>query len=197
MVDRLSALQGHITAGRFGAGDPPGVSLSERSGLGAALLAAFPEDLSAVMTKANQALNLGLPGPGQSVESGGVTALNIGPEKWLVTGAYKQDVPGKLSAAFSEMPAVGVTDLSHARTVIRVSGPRARDLLAKDTPLDFHPGSFKPGQVKSSRFSHIAVTIHCVAEDAFDLYAFRSFGLALWDDLTDQAGDLGYEVVTA
>ena len=196
MVDRLSALDGHATPGRFGAGDSSGVTLSERRGLGAALLAAFPEDLSAVMTRTNQALNLELPGPGQSVEAGGVTALNIGPEKWLVTGEDSLDVPGKLTAGFADLPAVAVTDLSHARTVIRVSGPRARDLLAKDTPLDFHSGSFTPGQVKSSRFSHIAVTIHCLAEHTFDLYAFRSFGLALWEDLTDQAGDLGYEVAT-
>ena len=39
------------------------------------------------------------------------------------------------------------SDQSDSRLVLRLSGPRVRDVLAKGVPVDLHPKAFKPGDV--------------------------------------------------
>lgn len=195
MVERHSALAEHYRTGRFGAGETPGVTFAERRGLEIVQVAAFPGDLVAVSSGLQAACGLAAPSAEQSAASGGIALLSIGPERWMAVAPEGTGLPAKLAEAFAALPAVAVTDLSHSRTVIRLQGPGVRALLAKDTPLDFDPAAFPAGRASSSRFGHVVVTLHAVEEQVFDLYAFRSFGLALWEELTDQAGDLGYEVV--
>ncbi len=85
-----------------------------------------------------------------------------------------------------------VSDLSHARTVLRVSGPAWKDLLAKGCPADID--AMAPGDCVASLLSHFTVVIHCVAEDSADVYVFRSFGASLWEWLRRGAEEFGYTV---
>lgn len=93
-----------------------------------------------------------------------------------------------------EAPAAGdgvyVTPLSSSRARIALSGERARDVLAASAAIDFHEKYFKPGQFVMTGIHHTPVLIHCVGENAFHVYAMRSFAQAVWEWLSDAAEGL-------
>ena len=68
-----------------------------------------------------------------------------------------------------------VADQSDSRLVLRLSGPRVRDVLAKGVPLDLHPKVFKPGDVATTLVAYIGVQIDML-DDAptYQLTAPRS-----------------------
>ena len=86
-----------------------------------------------------------------------------------------------------------LVDLTDAQTIIRVSGPRARDLIAKGCTLDLHPRAFGAGHVARGTLAHAQITLLQTASDgetggpAFDLYVGRSFAQHLWCWLEDAA----------
>lgn len=196
MVERLSALAGHYETGRFGApGDRPGITLSERRGLELVLLSGFPEDRAAAEAAARGALGLVLPAAGQASSGEADAILWQGPERWLLIATEGAGLAAGLEAAVADRPTLAVTDLGHGRTVIRVEGPRARDLLAKESPIDLSPEAFPAGSVALTRFGQLAVTLHATGPESLEILAFRSFGLALFEELRDRAEELGYAVV--
>ena len=198
MPERRSVLAGHATQGRFGARveGEPGVAFSERRDLAVVQVACFPGDSAEVSKRLEKSIDVAAAEPNRASTGNGTTVLWAGPERWLVVRreAEPGDLAGLLGDAFANMPAVAVTDLSHNRSVFRLSGPRVRDLLAKGIPLDFDPSAFAPGTVAQSRFGHVVVLLHAVENSTFELYVMRSFALSLWEDLTDQAGEYGYEI---
>ena len=73
---------------------------------------------------------------------------------------------------------VTITDLSSARTIVRISGASRRDLLKKGCPADID--SMVEGDVVLSLIGHLAATIHC-GPDYFDAYVLQSFGTEFWE----------------
>lgn len=198
MVERLSALAGHDRNGRFGApGEEPGVTLSERRGLALVLLAGFAEERAAAEAAVGGILGLPLPAAGRASSGETGAVLWQGPERWLLIAPEGSDLAVKLEAATAAHPALAVTDVGHGRTVIRIEGPRARALLAKESPVDLSPEAFPVGSVAMTRFGHLAVTLHATGPDSLEVLAFRSFGLALFEELCDRAEELGYAVADA
>ena len=126
----------------------------------------------------------------------GAVALWLGPDEWwVITAVEDPALADRLSEALADHPAA-VTDLSESRACIRVSGPRARDLLAKGCSLDLHPRVFSPGHCAQSHLAKAQVVLHQVSEEpAFDLYVLRSFADYLWAWLEDAAGEYGLAVV--
>ena len=127
------------------------------------------------------------PGPGASATGPGGTLLRIEPLKWLLISEDEIDAPA-LDAADGT-----VLELSHARTVIHVSGPKALDLMARMVPLDLRPATFPEGSVASTGLHHMGVTI-LARDGGFDILVLRSFGLALWETLVDSASQFGAEI---
>ena len=87
------------------------------------------------------------------------------------------------------------TDLSHARTVLRVSGPSATDLLAKLCPIDVE--AMQAGDSAVTLAGPLNVQVVKTGGEEIRLYVFRSFGLAMWEMLVDEAAEFGVEVVPA
>ena len=87
-----------------------------------------------------------------------------------------------------------VSDQSHGRVVIRVAGAKARDVLAKGTPVDLHPDAFPVGTSAMTQMAHVGVHLTRVAEDAYDLSVFRGFAESFWEWITEQAEEFGYQV---
>lgn len=187
MVQRISALHGHVRPGRHGPTGEPGVRLSERRYEDIWQVTAWPERLAqAAQAVASAAGVAAAPGPGQAA-FGGAMALRTEPLRWLIVSEEALDEP-----------AIGrddgtVLDLGHARTTIRVEGPAASELMARMAPLDFRPRSFADGRVATSAIHHVASTI--VAHDGgFEVFVYRSFGLALWQHLVESAEQFGLEI---
>jgi sarcosine oxidase subunit gamma len=89
-----------------------------------------------------------------------------------------------------------IADQSDGRVVLRLSGDRARDVLAKGIPVDLHPRGFRTGDVASTVVAHIGVQIQQLDDrPTFQLIALRSFAGSLWSWLAKSAAEFGYEIV--
>ena len=129
----------------------------------------------------------------KATAKGSMTLLWNGPGMWLVTSPEQAaaDLRAEIEEALDGTDAT-LTDLSQARTVATVEGPRAKDLVAKACPLDID--AMQAGDTSPSVLGHFNVQVHCVSEECFDLYVFRSFGLALWEWLIEEALEFGCEI---
>ena len=87
------------------------------------------------------------------------------------------------------------SDQSDGRALMRLSGSRVRDLLAKGCPIDLHPRAFKGGDVALTTISHIGVHLWQV-DDAptYDLALMRSMAESFWSWLDASAAEFGYSV---
>lgn len=178
---RSSALDRHYETGNFGAtgAGRPALRLRERRGLS--------------MAQVNGAPMASGPGRLTALEEGAMALLWTGPGQWFAV-SETLDSEGLLSALEERLSSTDatITDLSHARTVVRVSGTAWRDLLAKGCPIDMD--AMKPGACVASLLGHFSVVIHCIADDTADVYVFRSFGASLWEWLRGGAEEFGYTV---
>ena len=189
-ITRRSALVDKYQTGRFGApGDTAGIHFVERTNLTLTDLRGDPGDPQFVAS-ARRALKCALPlEPNTSSSGTDCEVLWLGPDEWLL-----------VTIAAARLPIDGgyMTDVSHGRAVVRVSGARTRDLFAKGCPLDLHPRVFAPRRCAQTHIAHVSVLLHLV-DDAgtFDLYCARSYAAHTWHWLTEAASALGYSVANA
>jgi sarcosine oxidase subunit gamma len=88
-----------------------------------------------------------------------------------------------------------VSDQSDGRTVIRISGPRTRDTLAKGLPIDLDLRAFPENGAATSVISLMGVQLWQVDDTpAYDIAIFRSLSGSFWRWLTASAAEFGYEV---
>ena len=73
-------------------------------------------------------------------------------------------------------PFAAVSDQSDARLVLRVSGPRVRDVLAKGVPVDLHPKAFKPGDIACTVVGYINTQIDMLDEATYQLAGAAQHG---------------------
>lgn len=185
---RSSALDGHYRPGMFGtSGGAPGVTLQERRPSTLAQL--FVHGGAGKVARTFPALeDCALPGPGRASRQRDNTVLWTGPDQWVLVSGGSLVLPTSGDGSSD----VTVTDLSHARTAIRVSGPHAVDVLLKGCPLDLE--RFSVDDCAGSLLGHVNVLLHRESDACFDVYVFRSFGLALWEWILDASMEFGVEV---
>ena len=88
----------------------------------------------------NLATQLGAVSSGSSVLRGTVRIGCVRPNEWLYSGP-----PDDVAAAVADLDLAGhtaVTDVSHARGAIRITGAKASDLLERGCSLDFSSNMF-------------------------------------------------------
>jgi len=192
---RRSGLDGHYRTGRFGAHpeDAPGVVLAECRPLSMVQLNGAPEPdvLAGALGAAAADVT-----SNRRFEAGAVSYAWNGPGRWLAESDERR--PRELiDHVESALRAHGATttDLSHARTVARVSGRAATDLLAKLCPIDIE--AMCTGDSAVTLAGPFNVQVVKTGDEVFRLYVFRSFGLAMWEMLQDEAAEFGGEIVPA
>ena len=199
MVDIVSALAGGLKPGRHGI---------ERKGHGVTFREVAGRDLVQVgwwadtgpAVRALLAKELGLiVGDAKSrvSESGQTTLFPVAPDKVWVAAPYAANLYAKLSAALPIDQAV-VTELGHSRTVIRLGGPSARDVLSRNFAIDLDPSVFGPGSFASSSLAHVGAMLHYVRDlggaPVFDVYLLRTFAASLFEALCENAEGFGYMI---
>ena len=117
---------------------------------------------------------------------------SAGPDHWLAAAdtmpgvAFEQRLRSELAGLAS------VSDQSDGRTLIRVSGPRARDALAKGVMIDLHPRAFRPGDAAVSTIGHIGVHFWQLDDlPTYEFVVFRSLAADFWHWLVDAASEFG------
>jgi len=184
-VNRVSALDGHIKKGRFGAQGAVGVHLTLVEDLRLQQVAAWPTSIGAVGGLAADSINASAAaGPGQSVGSATQAMLRVEPLKWWLIGTEPLKVNPQLGASL---------DLSHSRTRLRITGSESALLLNRLLPLDLRQQSFPAGSVASSAIHHVGVTLWH-NDLAYELFIPRGFALSIWEVIFNSALQFGVEV---
>ncbi len=198
MAEIQSALHSVYEAGRkgVGSGDAP-VSIKEITGRDIVQLAAWPDTVAAAAKKAAKTVGHALPGDTFTAAAKGKTSVfRIAPEKFLIVCPQRAKMGEALRKAFKAEQAV-VTELGHSRTIIRVSGEAARDVLARGVPADLDPGQFAQGAFVQTGIHGIATLCHRSGRDQFDLIVARNFAVNIYEWLEETCAQFGYVVEEA
>jgi sarcosine oxidase subunit gamma len=123
--------------------------------------------------------------------------IGTGPGQWLVVSGSlgHETLAEELAATLQGL--ASISDQSSGRAVIRLSGPRARDVLAKGLAIDLDPRVFPAGSAATSAISHMGVLVWREgASESYDIAVFRSVSESFWRWLKASAAAFGYAVVT-
>ena len=117
---------------------------------------------------------------------------SIGPGQWLIVGMGD----GTLAEAQAALaPSFAISDQSHGRVRVSLSGPRAADLLAKGTAVNV--ALLPEGGAAQTLFGHIGITLARTGPEAFELAVLRGFALSLWEELILLGREDGIEARSA
>lgn len=195
-IKRVSALADVAVQGRFGADrGAPGITLSVRHPTSIVTVIARKDKAGALGKAIEAAYGFPLPAVGESTGKNGLAFHWCGVDQYFAIADGKADgelyreLKGRLEGLAS------CSDQSHGRVVIRVTGPKARPLLAKGTPVDLHPAVFGPGKSAMTQMAHVGIHLVQADADTFELSVFRGFSENFWEWLTEQAEEYGYQVL--
>jgi len=126
----------------------------------------------------------------------------LGPDEWMVITR-----PGGAERALKTLQKnlqvddlhTSITDTSEARTCIRITGSRAREVISKGCSIDLHPSAFGPGQCAQTVVSRVGVMLaqtggSKTTHPTYELYPLRSFATYLWTWLEDASVEYGVKV---
>jgi methylglutamate dehydrogenase subunit D len=185
-----------LKPGRHSARDgAAGVTLSERSGLALCVISAGAGKANEVAAKVRSVTGLDLPMGPKRVSKDGFALIGTALGQWLAVAGGKGALPllAKLAVALKGLATI--VDQSNGKAVLRITGPRARDTLAKGCSLDLHPRVFKPGSAATTPVALIDCQIWQVDErPTYDLAVPTSYAESLWFWLTASAAEYGYTV---
>ena len=120
------------------------------------------------------------------------TAFGFAPRRFLITDEA-EDLADRLTNAIP-IEVGTVTDLSHARTALRIAGPKAEWVLSKLFAIDFSAENLPQGAGISTNHHDVFAQIQRTGPAQFDIYVFRSFARSFWHTLCRAAEEIGYEV---
>ena len=191
-----SPLAGLALPGHYGRAGITGLTIEERTDLAFASIICKRGKRFALINAVNTAFGVALPDGPRRATRGAVTFAGTGPNQWIASaeGAEAGNFAAKVRSRIG--PFAAVSDQSDSRLVLLLSGPRARDVLAKGVPVDLHPKAFKPGDVACTLVSYVATQIDMLDEATWQLTAPRSMAGSIWSWLTASAAEFGYDVVT-
>jgi heterotetrameric sarcosine oxidase gamma subunit len=131
---------------------------------------------------------------GQVQVTGSTTLMRVGPEElWAIS----DQTPDGGAHWRSVLPpdVATVSDLSHARCKVQLSGPQTLALLAKLLALDTRPTAFPQGQCRHSAHHHVPWLLHRLGEQQFDIYITTTYARDALAAMVDGALEFGVEVV--
>jgi heterotetrameric sarcosine oxidase gamma subunit len=193
-ISNRSALAGLAKPGALGAATGnPGVRIREITEFSAVSVIARhgrAAEVAAVLSR-----HVGSP-VADAAKRAGNTSLSItgtAPGQWLVVARGSGHELGNIRADLNGIAAV--TDQGDGRLIIEVSGPRARDALAKGIAIDLDASVFKAGDAAQTSAAHIGLQIALIDETpTFEIISARSTAESFWSWLVASAAEYGIEV---
>jgi heterotetrameric sarcosine oxidase gamma subunit len=184
-----------LQPGRHGAPGGCGLTIAVRTGLQLATMIARRGKERALAAAIDEGYGVALPQGPRRAGGNGVSFVGSGPQQWLVAAetSISPDLESELRTRLGDFAAI--CDQSHSRLILRLEGPKLRDVLAKGLPLDLHPRAFRAGDAASSHCSHIAVQLWQLDEvPRFEIVVARGFARSFWHWLDESAAEYGYEI---
>lgn len=96
-------------------------------------------------------------------------AVWLGPDEWLLTSASEtpEELEARVRAAVVPLGGAAA-DVSAQRITLRLTGERARDILAKGCAIDLHPRVFGRGRSAQSTLGLAGVVLLSLSDDGDD-----------------------------
>ena len=119
--------------------------------------------------------------------------LWIGPNNWFIFSSSE-----KLSEEISKNLSnneFAITDLSHSKAIIELTGKNLKEVLKKGCPINFN--ELNKNQSINSIYNGIAITLDFVNDQpaTVRVMSLRSFGESLYHSVTDASLEFGYQAV--
>jgi heterotetrameric sarcosine oxidase gamma subunit len=193
-----SALQSHSPFANLPLNSAPGrgVLATDRDGLAIARIAARKGRLAALTARVSERFGVELPHGPRRVEASGVAFVGLGVETWLALSEV--GLANTFAASLRDMmdDVAVVSDQIGSYAVLRLTGPRVRDALAKFVPLDLHARAFDPGSAASTIAAHVPVTLWRLQDRSdgsavFELAVPRSYAGSFWHVVVESAAEFG------
>lgn len=127
-------------------------------------------------------LGLELPATPNTVAGvGDIVVLCLRPDDWLITTLDDEGRRGGIAVEARRRLAgvAAAVDQSHGRVVLRLEGEGTRALLQHGCNIDLDAAAFPAGAMAQTGINGIAVLLHAVAAERFDLHVARSFAASL------------------
>jgi sarcosine oxidase subunit gamma len=139
---------------------------------------------SAIKKVAKAATSLALPERGHATMAGDHGMCWMSPDEVLVLCPYDTvaETLSKMQTDLGKTHALAV-DVSDARAVFRLSGPKARQVMAKLAPVDFGADVFTQGMFRRSRMAQVPAAFWLHDADTFQIVCFRSQAQYMFDIL--------------
>lgn len=198
MSDQRSALAAVYRPGRIGTREgAAGVAIRERLGRTLVQVSGWPGTFDPTCRKLEALCNCRMPQDGRTATSEGARSIfRVAPERLWLAGPEGDETLRRLDESTLGRDAV-VTEIGHSRTVVRVTGAGARELLNRGLPVDLDATVFPADAFAQSVIHHIAVLVHWVpvaGDHAFDVYVTSDYAVSFWEWLTEAAQSFGGEV---
>lgn len=135
--------------------------------------------------------------PGCSAVCEEYVALPLAPGQWMLLAENDE-------AGFCRRMAERIGDLGHiseqsdSRVAFRVSGGKAREMLAKGCALDTHPRVMKPWACAVTIMADVGVLLHQVDDaPSYDLLVYAGYAACFREWLEEAAAEFGFDFESA
>lgn len=190
-----SAWAGVAQPGSFGAQGEAGVVATLLDGLGLATVIAAPNGSAALSRAFEARLGLALPSAPGILRGPAHDIIWAGPDQWLLRAGSREGFAGLLHEFAAH---AAVSDQSDARAMLRLTGPRVRDVLAKGVMIDLHPAAFAVGEAALTNVAYVAIHLWRLEDTpegaVFEITVPRSMAGSFWSWFVASASEFGCRV---
>nr|WP_250888698.1 sarcosine oxidase subunit gamma family protein [Mesorhizobium sp. dw_380] len=193
-----SPLEHALVAGAHGArGGEAGVSLTEIRNFDLIQVMARRGKAVDLANAAKERFGVAAPDAPKAVQAQDATLIWSGPDQFFVLSRGGKHRIGALGQTFAQ--SASLSDQSHARVLISISGAKARTMLAKLSSIDLHPAAFPVGMAAATSMDHTSVTLwrgndRTDGQAVFNLLVFATFAESLWHSILDSAAEYGVDI---
>jgi sarcosine oxidase subunit gamma len=144
---------------------------------------ASPRSIAAISLFADRArgiaalqtvLGADIPTTPRCVQNGAVTLACLAPGRFVAIGVRDADLPSRLARSLHGLAAI--TDQSDMWETLIVSGPTARDRLARVVPIDLGEDAFAVDDLALTRAGHLDVRLWRCGAETYEISVTRSLG---------------------
>ncbi|WP_104493271.1 sarcosine oxidase subunit gamma [Paracoccus denitrificans] len=192
-----SSLQKALVPGLYGEGGAPGVELTEIRNILLVQVMARRGKAAETAKVAKKLFAIEPPSRPGAVSGKGVTLIWSGPDQFLV---FAPQGEGKLMERIVDAFAgiASLSDQSDGRCVLRISGQRSVQAMAKFLSIDFHDGVFLVGAAATTSLDHTAANIWRSPDapggaPVYHIAVFTSFADSLYRVIADSSLEYGLQ----
>ncbi|KAA3450807.1 sarcosine oxidase subunit gamma [Mesorhizobium sp. SARCC-RB16n] len=192
-----SPLDRALVGGAHGAQGEVGVALTEIRNFDLVQVIARRGRAPDMASAARAHFGVAVPETPKAVRASDATLIWSGPDQFFVLSNGGKHGMDALGQAFSS--SASLSDQSHARVLISISGDKARALLAKLSSIDLYPAAFPVGAAAATSMDHTSVMLwrgnDAPDEQAvFNVLVFATFAESLWHTMLDSGAEYGVEI---